>query len=167
MLTAKTRTFSSRMFVILHSGWLKTMLCALVIVLLLSAVLYKPYTKGAIRTQNGNRVVLKLEVSNSFAKRSKGLAKRDKLCANCGMLFVYKGPIKLTFWMKDTKIPLDIAFLDSDMKIQEIIRDMQPFSQELIRSTYASSYAIEVNKGYFDKHNVAIGDRLLVNLQKK
>ncbi len=69
----------------------------------------------------------------------------------------------LSFWMKDTLIPLDVAFLDGDMRIQQIVRNMVPRSEETIQSTEPAQYALEVNAGYFDSNGIVVGDKLFFN----
>jgi uncharacterized membrane protein (UPF0127 family) len=75
------------------------------------------------------------------------------------MLFVYEVEQYLSFWMKNTSIPLSIAFIDSKGRITDIL-DMKPFDDE--QPNYVSSgpvmYALEVNQGFFDERGVKVGD---------
>ena len=74
------------------------------------------------------------------------------------MLFVYQYPQVLEFWMKDTRIPLSIAFIGENRRIREIF-DMQPNpSDKIYRSTSKMRYALEVNQGWFDANGVTVGD---------
>ncbi len=90
--------------------------------------------------------------------RSCGLSHRTSLPANRGMLFVYAEPEILTFWMKDTHIPLSIAFIDADNRIVSI-QKMNPYP---ITTVYASPipalYALEVNQGWFEEKGIGVGD---------
>jgi uncharacterized membrane protein (UPF0127 family) len=102
-------------------------------------------------------VPLTVEVADSEAERAKGLMKRDAMAEDHGMIFVYPDVGVRGFWMKDTKIPLSIAFLDRDGVIKRIA-DMKPFDRDRTSSLYPAKYAIEVNQGWFDRHQVKVGD---------
>ena len=82
---------------------------------------------------------------------------RDSLAPDHGMLFVYEQEEHLSFWMKNTLIPLSIAFIDAAGKIVDI-QDMMPLSEESKKSAYPARYALELNQGWFEKHGVRTGD---------
>ena len=107
---------------------------------------------------------LTLELATIPETRSCGLSNRVNLAWDRGMFFVYPEPKVLSFWMKNTSIPLSIAFIDVDYNIISI-QKMSPFS---IRSHYESPepaiYALEVNQGWFEKNNIGIGDVLNIEL---
>lgn len=156
------KRFSLSRLLIIYSGWLKIIGLFCVIFTILWITLHTPYEKGIIRGKNGVRSSIKVEIAYSHASQSKGLSYRRSLCNNCGMLFAYRHPMKLSFWMKNTYIPLDIAFLDKDMKIKEIIYNLQPLSTEITRSASRMSYALEMPSGYFESNKISIGDRLII-----
>jgi uncharacterized membrane protein (UPF0127 family) len=79
------------------------------------------------------------------------------------MLFIFDNEKVLSFWMKDTKIPLSIAFIDKYGKVTDIF-DMKPYSLKAVTSTEKCKYAIEVNKGFFAESDMTVGDR--VDLRK-
>ena len=85
---------------------------------------------------------------------------RESLGANRGMLFVFFEPTTSGFWMKDTLIPLSIAFFDRDGRIVDIV-DMDPCKREPCR-VYASDApyvgALEVNQGFFERNGIEVGD---------
>ena len=108
---------------------------------------------------NENR--LNIEIAETEEQRRVGLMHRKSLDKNSGMLFVFESDRILSFWMKDTHIPLSIAFISSDGVVKEI-RDMTPFSLESIVSKNYVRYALEVNKGYFLEKNIVVGDRLIL-----
>jgi uncharacterized protein len=89
-----------------------------------------------------------VEVARTDAERQKGLMERSSLGAREGMLFVFDRDEHLDFWMKNTRIPLSIAFLASDGRILEVA-DMQPFSMKTVRSRFSSRYALELRQGTF------------------
>jgi len=75
-----------------------------------------------------------------------------------GMLFVYERPRKLGFWMKNTYLPLSIAFIDASGTIISI-QDMEPLDEETIhRSPGPALWALEMNQGWFAEHGVSVGD---------
>ena len=78
----------------------------------------KVFTWGQVEFKNGTK--LKVEVAQNFWQRAKGLMGRPSLPQNQGMLFIFDSPQKLSFWMKDTLIPLSVAYLDQYGVIQEI-----------------------------------------------
>ncbi len=90
---------------------------------------------------------------------------RDSLPENHGMLFVFDREQPLAFWMKNTKIPLSIAFLNKDFVIVDI-QDMEPFSEKTHISAVPAMYALEVNQGFFRKHGIEVGDTLKFVLPK-
>jgi uncharacterized membrane protein (UPF0127 family) len=104
-----------------------------------------------------NGTVLRVEVARTDAERERGLMFRKSLGEREGMLFVFEKDERLAFWMKDTPLPLSIAFLSSEGKILEI-EDMQPYSREQIRSRFSARYALEVPRGAFLRMGAKEGD---------
>lgn len=124
----------------------------------LALFLFNMFALFGSQIQIGNEV-LTVEISNTPATRVRGLMGRKELPQGTGMLFVYEREERLTFWMKDTVIPLSIAFFDDD-KICINILDMDPpIGEPLIRyrSTAPARYALEVAQGWFEKHHIARG----------
>jgi uncharacterized membrane protein (UPF0127 family) len=127
---------------------------------------------GAFRTTSVNLrgsqgpVTVEAQVADSSAKREQGLMGRTSLGANDGMIFLFTdvsdGPVTSDFWMKDTLIPLSIAFWDQRGRIVGI-QDMEPCTKDPC-PTYGSpkpyTGALEVNFGFFNEHGVTIGDRI-------
>lgn len=105
---------------------------------------------------------LYVEVARTDARRRKGLMNRENLVWNEGMLFIFEEEKLLSFWMKNTKIPLSIAFIDKDGKVTDIF-DMEPYSLESVTSTGMCRFAIEVNRGFFKESGLSAGD--IINLQ--
>ena len=99
------------------------------------------------------------EVARSEAEREKGLMGRKSLGEREGMLFVFDRDEHLEFWMKNTPLPLSIAFISSEGKILEI-RDMQPFDERTIRSRNYARYALEMNQGAFQRLGISEGDEI-------
>jgi uncharacterized protein len=106
---------------------------------------------------DGNKI--HVEIAATKASRAQGLMHRDHLADNRGMLFIYPRQEPLSFWMKDTRIPLSIAFADKSGKIVKII-DMTAFKTESVKSLYPATYALEMNQGWFDEREIAKGAML-------
>jgi len=107
---------------------------------------------------------LLVEVVESDEDRSRGLMFRESLPASQGMLFVFSNQQTLTFWMKNTKIPLSIGFFSNDLTLIDV-QDMAPESlvaRELPRysSRAPATLALEVNQGWFDKNKIRLGSRI-------
>ena len=106
-----------------------------------------------------NGQVLRIEIVRTEEEQRKGLMFRKTLPEDHGMLFYYESDRRLSFWMKDTAVPLSIAFISADGTIKEIY-DMKPFSLNPVSSRQSVRFALEVNKGLFSKLGIGVGDRL-------
>jgi uncharacterized membrane protein (UPF0127 family) len=102
-----------------------------------------------------------VEVSRTDAARAKGLMGRSTLGPREGMLFVFDRDQHLDFWMKNTRVPLSIAFLSAEGKILEIA-DMEPFSEKVIRSRLSSRYALELRQGRFGEVGAGEGNFVIL-----
>lgn len=101
--------------------------------------------------------VIKAEVATSFAERQQGLMYREKMAPNEGMVFVFDGPAEVCMWMKNTLIPLSVAFLDESGKILNI-EDMKPQTTDSHCGAKNSIlYALEMNQGWFKQKNIKPG----------
>ena len=99
---------------------------------------------------------LRLEVAESPVQLAQGLMGREKLDPDAGMLFKTEGSLTSGFWGKNTKIPLDIAFIDREGKIVDI-KHITPMSTRIVHSGQPYSSAIEVNSGFFSKNDIECG----------
>lgn len=100
-----------------------------------------------------------VEIAATPGARRLGLMHRESLAEDRGMLFVFPQERRLAFWMKDTHIPLSIAFARADGTIVRIA-DMEPRSERPVSSPSPVRYALEVNRGWFARHGVLEGDVL-------
>ncbi len=100
---------------------------------------------------------LSVEIAHTPAQRERGLMYRKSMPEDHGMLFVFPRDEQLSFWMKNTLVPLSIAFISSDGTIKQIA-DMQPESLANIPSDYSVRYALEVNQGFFARHGIRVGE---------
>lgn len=105
----------------------------------------------------GERVPVQVEIADTDAERQTGLMGRTALAEDAGMLFVFDQQRPLSFWMKDTLIPLSIAYIDEGGAIVDI-QDMQPLDETPHPSAAPARYALEVNQGFFEARGVQLGD---------
>ncbi|TCJ13049.1 DUF192 domain-containing protein [Rubrobacter taiwanensis] len=110
-----------------------------------------------IDASGGGEVAVRVEIASTPAERSRGLMGRTALAEDAGMLFVFEREQTLSFWMKDTLIPLSIAFISAEGEIVDI-QDMQPLDETPHRSARPARYALEVNQGFFEERGVKVGD---------
>ena len=104
-----------------------------------------------------NGIPLVVQVADDDASRVGGLMNTPELEENSGMLFRWPMPAPRSFWMKDTSIPLDIAYISDAGKIISI-QEMKPFSLKSVVSPQPASCALEVNRGWFQKNGIQEGD---------
>ena len=111
---------------------------------------------------NDGPVSLDVQVADTPTERETGLMGRESLSPYDGMAFLWDEPVVDRFWMKDTLIPLSIAFWDTDGRIVSIL-DMDPCTQDPCPSygpDEAFVGAVEVDRGAFARYGVALGDRV-------
>jgi uncharacterized membrane protein (UPF0127 family) len=122
-------------------------------------------SSGGSAAPSGDRIVItvggvpvRVRISQTPREKQRGLMFTEQLPADEGMLFVFEYEHRPSFWMKNTPIDLDVAFIDRRGLIVEI-RRMQALDEETIhRSRHPSLYALEVNAGWFLEHGVTVGD---------
>ena len=118
-----------------------------------------PAAEGLVSLTVGDAKIW-VEVAGTEDDRARGLMFRDSMAWNRGMIFLYPRDRILSFWMKNTRIPLSIAFIANNGRIVEI-RDMKPFDETSIFSELPGRYALEANAGWFEKSGVGVGDRVV------
>jgi uncharacterized protein len=99
------------------------------------------------------------ELANTPESRNTGLMQRDYLCTDCGMLFIFPKADRHKFWMKNTLIPLSIAFISASGSIINIA-EMQPNTTEIHITQEDALYALEMNKGWFENNGIKSGDQM-------
>jgi uncharacterized protein len=110
-----------------------------------------------VLTINGHKIAA--EVATTADERATGLMNRFSLQPDHGMLFVFEKPEPLSFWMKNTYIPLSIAFIDGGGRIVNI-EDMAPQTETTHWSRGPALYALEMRKGWFVERGIRAGDRV-------
>lgn len=106
------------------------------------------------------KLQLEVQIADTSDERAKGLSGVRELEENTGMAFLLELPTRNGFWMKDTLIPLDIAFWDADYEIIDILQ-MEPCKADPCPTyTPRADYlgAVEVNRGTLNSHGIQIGD---------
>jgi uncharacterized membrane protein (UPF0127 family) len=132
------------------------------VLLVVSLYMILPPTAGGEGTAlvKVNGIPLIVEIAERPAERSLGLMYRKSLPENMGMLFIYRRPATMNFWMKNTYIPLSIAYIDTKGYIIAIFK-MEPLNEKkTYRSPAPAVWALEVNQGWFEKNGVNVGHRV-------
>jgi uncharacterized membrane protein (UPF0127 family) len=102
---------------------------------------------------------IRAELANTPQTRRNGLMFRRQLASSSAMIFVFPNPQRVSMWMKNTLIPLSVAFIDADGRILNI-EDMEPHSEQTHSSTNFATYALEMNQGWFAAHGIRDGDQV-------
>ena len=112
-----------------------------------------------IEASGGKEVEVRVEVADTDAEHQLGLMGRTALPEDRGMLFIFDEERELSFWMKDTLIPLSVAFMNSEGRIVDI-QDMKPLDDDPPHyvSAEPARYALEVNRGFFEERGIKVGD---------
>jgi uncharacterized membrane protein (UPF0127 family) len=117
-------------------------------------------TEITISRSGAEPVRMTVELARTDAERAQGLMNRKTLADGRGMLFIFDRDQILSFWMKNTLIPLSIAFISADGRILEI-RDMRPLDETAVRSGRSARYALEAPQGWFSRAGITAGDVVL------
>ena len=133
---------------------------ALVSVLMVGCAGPRPQKLPRVTIEIGDRT-LSVEVASTEAQRATGMMYRKKIGPDEGMLFAYPQERKLAYYMKNTYVPLSIAFLDSGGVIVNIAT-MEPLTTDTHWSRLASQYALEMPAGWFERNNVREGVRVKI-----
>jgi uncharacterized membrane protein (UPF0127 family) len=115
-----------------------------------------------------NGVDIRVDIANDEESWYKGLSNRDKICRNCGMLFIFSNRSERTFVMREMRFPLDIIWIDRD-KIVKIDKNTAPEGKEYLHEYHSPSpvnYVLEVNAGFAEKQGFKLGDKVLIETVK-
>ncbi len=108
-----------------------------------------------------NSKQLNVRIACSREQLTQGLMNITTLAENSGMLFIFKDEQNLTFWAKNTYIPIDIAYLNNSLEIVDI-HTLKPLDRTIVTSRKPASYALEVNAGWFQKNSIKVGDKIII-----
>ncbi|WP_299084004.1 DUF192 domain-containing protein [uncultured Paraglaciecola sp.] len=117
------------------------------------------FPQTAVQVKNNTYT---LEYAHTFEQRAQGLMHRESMCENCGMLFNFQQARMASMWMKNTLIPLDIAFIRADGIITDI-KAMQPHDLSTTNASQPVYYAWEMNQGWFAKNGIQVGDTVTIS----
>ena len=112
----------------------------------------------------GESKKIDVEIARSIYEHSKGLMDRTSLPHNQGMLFIFEDMGPRSFWMRNTRIPLDIIYVDDRQRVVSIRKNAVPMSDESLPSEGPARYVVEVNAGFTDLYRIAPGDSLTFDI---
>lgn len=124
-----------------------------------SLTLKKAKTDSIIKT-------IDIEIADNDYETQTGLMYRTKLETNHGMLFVFPFEDMRSFYMKNTKIPLDIIYIDKDLTIVSFQKNAKPMDLTSLPSEAPAKYVLEINAGLSDVWQLAVGDKISYTLTK-
>ena len=130
---------------------------------LIAALLFFPVALYAqtmpVVQLNAGMHLVRAEVAADFGTRMRGLMHRASMPQNAGMLFIFDESTQHCMWMKNTLIPLSVAFIDDKGAIINIA-DMEPHSEQSHCATTPARYALEMNRGWFAARGIKPGSRI-------
>ena len=130
-------------------------------ILIVLVLLFSCNKEGqSVEIQVAHRTI-SVEIADTDQLRTLGLMNRKTLDEDNGMLFIFEDERKLSFWMKNTLIPLSIAYISKHGEIKEIYH-MEPLDESSVKSTRSVMYALEMNQGWFEANNISVGDRIIL-----
>ncbi len=129
-------------------------------ILLILGLASAPLAQGGELALKIGSHAIHAEIADTPPAREHGLMQRKTLCGDCGMLFVFPAAARQAFWMKNTPLPLAIAFIGSDGRIINI-EEMQPYSLDIHYSQADAQYALEMNRRWFAAHGINPGDKMI------
>jgi uncharacterized membrane protein (UPF0127 family) len=137
----------------------KKMFCFGLFILTSSQLLASECQENVVSIHGDFGVVdFNVEIAITSIQRTQGLMGRKKLDAQSGMLFLYERPHKISFWMKNTVIPLDILFLSMSGEISHIEHNAQPFSMKRISGRSDTIAVLEINGQSAIREGIKTGD---------
>lgn len=119
--------------------------------------------EGVLVLKKANDSIIKqldIEIADDDYQTQTGLMYRDEMGQDQGMLFVFPEAELHSFYMKNTKIALDIIYIDADKNIVSFQKNAQPFSENSLPSNVPAKYVLEINAGLSDAWQLEVGDKL-------
>lgn len=118
--------------------------------------------EGEVVFWKGDKKVVKVdvEIAGTEHERAQGLMYRPSMPDSVGMLFIFEWEAPQAFWMKNTSIPLDIVYVNSQKEIVSIIKNATPYSEESLPSERDAQYVVEVVAGFTDRFQIQVGDKI-------
>ena len=124
-------------------------------------IIFQKETVRILKQESKNpETELTVEIADTEAKRRRGLMYRTEMADDAGMLFLFPVRKRISMWMANTPVSLDMIFLDDQGKIREIVENTVPFSHDEIRSEKSVKGVLEIKAGQSRRLNLQPGDRL-------
>lgn len=111
-------------------------------------------------TTDSTKVLIDIEIANTDYEIQTGLMYRNFMQNNQGMLFIFNDEKPRSFYMKNTKIPLDIIFINDAKTIVSFQKNAKPFDESSLPSNFPAKYVLEINAGLSDTWNLSVGDSI-------
>lgn len=109
--------------------------------------------------QDGATATVSVEIASTFDQREIGLMNRQSLPEDAGMLFLFRSDVQYGFWMKNTYVPLDIAFIDASGTVVQVFA-AKPLDETVLVPSKQYRYVLEVNQGWFTRHGLSAGAKV-------
>ncbi len=122
------------------------------------ALLKNPPSFETAKVSLGNKLIT-VDIADTLIRQTFGLMGRKSLPKDTGMLFLFKKPIPICFWMKETLLSLSVGFLDEE-GILIAYEDMEPLSETEHCSKKPVKYVLEITQGWFEENNITLGEQL-------
>lgn len=114
-----------------------------------------------LNAENDTLAHVDVEVSRKRYETARGLMDRSKLEENHGMIFIFRDMRPRSFWMKNTRIALDIIYIDNDFEVVSIQHNARPFSESSLPSEGPAQYVVEVNSGFCKTHEIDADSKII------
>ncbi|WP_299127992.1 DUF192 domain-containing protein [uncultured Winogradskyella sp.] len=111
-------------------------------------------------------ITLDIEIADNDYETETGLMYRTELATHQAMLFVLKEEKYQNFYMKNTRIPLDIIYIDSEKSIVSFQKNTKPFDETSLPSEAPAKYVLEINEGLSDEWELEVGDKIVFEVIK-
>jgi uncharacterized membrane protein (UPF0127 family) len=111
-------------------------------------------------SSNRKKLDIMVDIAENEYQQGRGLMFREDMPENQGMLFTYEDELQRFFWMKNTKVSLDIIFVDATYKIVKIHKDALPLSENIYPSGVPAQFVVEVRSGFCDRYQLEVGNRI-------
>jgi uncharacterized protein len=132
-------------------------------IVLIVIIIFSLFKKTSNNSLNTTKIMLngheyQIEIASTINQKATGLSNRNYLCPNCGMIFLFSKDGSLPFWMKDTLIPLDMIWTNSNGQITDIITATETESLKVLQNSKPAKYVLELNAHDSQKIGLKIGD---------
>ena len=112
------------------------------------------------KTSDSTKVSINIEIADTDFDIQTGLMYRNSMEKNQGMLFVFDDETERFFYMKNTKFPLDLIYINANKNIVSFQKEAKPFDESSLPSNAPAKYVLEVNAGLVDTWNLSLGDSI-------